>query len=45
MEQSHFSSLLTALHTIDHVTRLLPVRSLQYIDVELYRYTEEEEVC
>jgi len=26
--------LLTAQHTIDYVTRLLPARSLQYIEVE-----------
>ena len=28
--------LLTALHTIDYVTRLLPARSLNYIEVESY---------
>jgi len=31
--------LLTALHTINHVTRLLPAQSLRYIEVE----SEEEE--
>ena len=36
--------LLTALHTVDYVTRSLPTQSLQYIEVEsLFEEEEEKE--
>jgi len=35
--------LLTAQHTIDHVTRLLPAQSLQCIEVEEEEEEEEKE--